>query len=71
MKAATSNLKKLQKAGLVHPETTMSEKHKALVETLTGDEVNALISVRKKLGDDFIKKTAKGGKFPHPATISF
>jgi hypothetical protein len=49
----------------------MSEKHKALVETLTGDEVNALISVRKKLGDDFIKKTAKGGKFPHPATISF
>lgn len=71
MKAASTNLKKLQKAGLVHSETTMSEKDRALVETLSADEVSALISVRKKLGDDFIKKTAKGGKFPHPATVSF
>ena len=63
------NMERLTEAGIVHPQHTMSEQDQQLVEKLSKEEVEALISIRHKLGDDFIKKTAKEGKFPHPASF--
>jgi hypothetical protein len=62
-------MERLKDAGIVHPQHTMSEHDQRLVETLSKEEVEALISVKHKLGDDFVKKTMKEGKFPHPASF--
>ena len=64
-----SNMERLQEAGIVHPHHKMSEEDQQLVETLTREEVETLISVKNKLGDNFIRKTAKEGKFPSPESF--
>jgi len=69
--AAKTNVEQLQKAGIIAEKHTLTQGDQAKVNSLTEQEVAALISARQKLGDALIKKTAKGGKFPHPDSFSY
>jgi hypothetical protein len=51
---------RLVEKGIVLNPGTFSEGEKAKVNSLTSDEVEALISIRAKLGDDFIQQKATG-----------
>ena len=69
--AAKTNVEQLQKAGIIAAKHNLTPGDQAKVNSLTDHEVAALISARQKLGDALIKKTAKGGKFPHPDSFSY
>ena len=69
--AAGDNISVLQEAGVVAKKHKMTNSDVDLLNSLDKNEVDALISIRKKLGDDFLKKVSKGGKFPHPLSASF
>ncbi len=60
-----------KKAGIIAAKHNLTDGDQAKVNSLTGDEVAALISTKQKLGDALLKKTAKGGKFPHPDSFSY
>lgn len=68
---ATTNVARLQKAGVLATAHRITEAHQAKINSLTTDEVSALISAKKKLGTDMLSKTAKGGKFPHQDSMSY
>ena len=69
--ATTTNVQRLQKAGIIAAKHNLTEADQAKVNSLTESEVSALISARQKLGDALLKKSAKGGKFPHPDSFSY
>lgn len=46
-----TNHNKLDAAGLINPDHDFSDEEKAVLETLTEDEVDALISVQQKVDD--------------------
>jgi hypothetical protein len=69
--ATKTNVQRLQKAGIIAVKHNLTEADQAKVNGLTESEVSALISARQKLGDALIKKSAKGGKFPHPDSFSY
>jgi hypothetical protein len=54
-----SNITTLKKAGIVKLASKMSAADKRAIESLSHEEVEALISSKAKLGDDFIRKHAK------------
>lgn len=66
-----TQVEKLQKGGVIATPHQISEQDQAAINGLSDDEVNTLISVKNKLGEDFFKKTAEGGQFPHVGTVSF
>ena len=68
---AGDNVSVLQEAGVVAKKHKMTGSDVDLLNSLDKNEVDALISIRKKLGDDFLKKVSRGGKFPHPLSASF
>jgi hypothetical protein len=57
-----SNVKTLSDAGLVRPEK-LSDQDKKLLETLSPDEVDSLLRVKAKLGDDMIQQNWQMPKF--------
>jgi hypothetical protein len=57
-----SNVKTLSDAGLVRPEK-LSDQDKKVLESLSPDEVNSLLRVKAKLGDDMINKNWQDPKF--------
>jgi len=69
--ATKTNVQRLQKAGIIAVKHNLTEADQAKVNGLTESEVLALISARQKLGDALIRKSAKGGKFPHPDSFSY
>jgi hypothetical protein len=69
--AAQKNVEQLQHAGIIAKPHKLSSDDQTRINSLTEHEVAALISARHKLGDDLIKKTAKGGQFPHPDSFSY
>ncbi len=60
-----SNLDTLTNAGLITGGANFSDADKTLIESLTAEEVNSLVSVRRKLGQAFMDRntsaTAVGG----------
>ena len=68
---AKTNVEVLQGAGIVHKNHTMNEHDQKLLNSLSKSEVDALISIKNKLGEDFLRKTTKDGRFPHPDTSAF
>jgi len=57
-----SNVKTLSDAGLVRPEV-LTDQDKKVLESLSPDEMKALMAVKAKLGDDMIKQNWKMPKF--------
>jgi hypothetical protein len=57
-----SNVKTLSDAGLVRPEK-LTDQDKKVLESLSPDEVNSLLRVKAKLGDDMINKNWQDPKF--------
>ena len=55
-----SNFDKLQKAGVIPAERIgdFTDSHKQAIRKMTPAELNAVIKLKSKLGDDFIKSHA-------------
>ena len=66
-----TNIETMQANGLVLKKHKISEADQKLLNSLSASEVKALISVKEKLGESFLKKIHKGGRFPHPDNSSF
>ena len=66
-----TNIEVMQEAGLVAKKHKISEEDQKRLNSLSASEVKALISIRGKLGDTFLKKIHKGDRFPHPNTSGF
>jgi predicted transcriptional regulator len=71
MAAKATNVKKLQKAGILATRHNITQGDQDKINSLTTEEVSALISAKNKLGESMLKKTAKGGKFPHADSFSY
>ncbi len=56
-----SNVDRLQQAGLIQVQHTLTDDETNTINQLSGSEVDALISVRAKLGDDFFTKKVPDG----------
>lgn len=54
-----SNLEKLKAAGIVPHDHKLSETDITVIETLHEHEVQSLISIKQKLGDDFVKRNTR------------
>ncbi len=53
------NLKKLTSAGVVPHDHTLTDADLGIIAALTAAEVEALINLKHKLGDDFIQRNGK------------
>ena len=71
MATEKKNIEQLQHAGIIAKQHNLTAEDQTKINSLTEHEIAALISVRHKLGDDMLKKTAKGGQFPHPDSFSY
>lgn len=67
----SSNVDELVKAGLIQQQHHLTEDDQKRINSLTHEEIETLKHVRLKLGDEMLKKTAKGGYFPHSESLSF
>ena len=56
-----TNLERLKEADLVPDDQEFDEDETAAIESLSYAEVNALISSKQKLGEDFINKHTPHG----------
>ncbi len=56
-----SNISKLTSAGLIAAGASFSDADQALLESLSDDEVNALISIKQKLPAEFLQRNCSGG----------
>jgi hypothetical protein len=56
-----SNFERLQSAGLVEVQHSLTADEINSINQLSAAEVDALISVRAKLGDDFFSRKVKVG----------
>ncbi len=54
-----SNLEKLKAAGVVPHDHTLSDADRSTIEDLHDHEVQSLISLKQKLGDDFVKRNTR------------
>jgi hypothetical protein len=55
-----TNIERLQKAGIVTPDYVFSEPDLKVIEGLSRDEVDALITIGDKLGPEFLQKHGGG-----------
>ena len=51
-----NNFQKLSQAGLIMANAALGASDMQLINSLTDDEVNALISVKAKLGEQFLQQ---------------
>ena len=56
-----TNIERLRKAGLIEPDYHFDQDEKDAIESLSGAEVDALISSKEKLGEDFIREHVPHG----------
>lgn len=56
-----TNIERLTDAGVVPPDHKFDEEEKKALESLSTHEVDALISSKRKLGEDFIEKHVPHG----------
>jgi hypothetical protein len=56
-----TNLERLKEAGLVSQGYEFTQSEQNAIESLSKEEVNSLISSKKKLGEDFIKRHVPHG----------
>ncbi|HEY6345244.1 MAG TPA: aroma-sacti cluster domain-containing protein [Bryobacteraceae bacterium] len=61
--AGETNFQKLVQAGVIREPDRFSEEHKAAIASLTQQEVDAIISVKNKLGDEFLSANLPHGFF--------
>jgi hypothetical protein len=54
-----SNLEKLKAGGVVPHDHKLSEADVTVIETLHEHEVQSLINLKQKLGDDFVKRNTR------------
>ena len=54
-----STIQRLVDAGLIRAGHKFSKQDQQLLESLSEDEVNALISVKTKLGEDFFNRNTE------------
>ncbi|HSY11314.1 MAG TPA: aroma-sacti cluster domain-containing protein [Verrucomicrobiae bacterium] len=56
-----NNVQRLTQAGLILPNAAaaLNPADQQLINSLTDDEVSALISVKSKLGDDFAQRNSR------------
>jgi hypothetical protein len=54
-----SNLEKLKAAGVVPHDHQLSEADCSTIENLHDHEVQSLISLKQKLGDEFVKRNTR------------
>ena len=54
-----SKLEKLKAAGVVPHDHTLSEADVTIIENLHDHEVDTLIHLKQKLGDDFVKRNTR------------
>jgi hypothetical protein len=64
-----SNVEKLQQAGLLQTEHQLTDDELQTVNQLSPAEVDALISVKAKLGDDFFKRKVQDGDSHRMGTL--
>ena len=62
-----SNIATLMSAGLIAKTATFNAADQQVIEGLSQDEVNALISISKKLSPDFVARHFGGGAGPTDA----
>ena len=55
-----SNLQRLQQAEIINATYQFSEEDKAVIESLSSDEVDSLIAIADKLGRDFLLQHGGG-----------
>jgi hypothetical protein len=55
-----TNFERLEQAGLIRHGHKFSRDDLRLVESLSSEEVEALISVRAKVGEDFLRRNTSG-----------
>jgi hypothetical protein len=58
------NWKLLEEAGLISKDHEFSKEDRRLLESLSEDEVEALISIKKKLGENFFRRNTCGAYPP-------
>lgn len=56
-----SNFERLQAAGLIDVQHSLTNDEITSINQLSSTEIDALISVRAKLGDDFFSRKVKVG----------
>jgi hypothetical protein len=66
-----TNLERLQQAGLIEVNHPLTPDEINNVNQLGSAEVDAIISVRTKLGDDFFTRTVKVGDSHRMGTMIF
>jgi hypothetical protein len=54
-----SNLEKLKAGGVVPHDHTLSDEDRSTIENLHEHEVQSLISLKQKLGDEFVKRNTR------------
>ena len=64
-----SNVEKLQQAGLLQTDHQLTDDEMQTVNQLSPAEVDALISVKVKLGDDFFKRKVQDGDSHRMGTL--
>ncbi len=64
-----TNVEQLQKAGLIVTRHPLTADEIESVDQLTQPEVDALISVRAKLGDKFFERKVQDGDSHHMGTM--
>ncbi len=66
-----SNVEQLQKAGIIAKKHKLTVADQTAINKLSQTEIDSLISVKNQLGAKTLQKTSKGGKFPHPDSVSY
>jgi hypothetical protein len=64
-----TNIERLQQAGLIEVNHALTPDEVNSVNQLSSAEVDALISVRSKLGDDFFNRTVQVGDCQRMGTM--
>lgn len=64
-----SNLSRLQAAGIVAANANFNPSDQQIIDSLTDDEVSALISVKQKVPASFFEQHAQAGIAPANRTI--
>jgi hypothetical protein len=54
-----SQLDTLIAAGIVPQHNTLTEADRGVIETLSDSEVQALVNLKQKLGDDFLRRNSQ------------
>lgn len=68
-KVTVNNLQRLQAAGLIEVQHALTPDEISSINQLSSAEVDALISVRAKLGDDFFNRKVPMGDSHRMGTV--